>query len=339
MESSQNNIKDVAQLAGVSIATVSRVIHQKPGFSALTLKKVKKAMHSLHYEPNKLAQTLKTGFTHTVAVSVPSIWHPFFSEFTYYLETKLNQNGYNIFLSSNESNPKSELSFLQMAKENKVDGIIAITYNDVEPYLSSQIPFVSIDRLFSTKKYPQVATITSDNLKGGQIAFRELVNRGSKKLAYIGRSPLYSNSIINRKKGFVQAAHKVHIPCKIFESEKGDLSINYLIDKLISQIDSIDGIFALDDENVYRILHHLKQVSISIPQDLQIIGYDGSNILKGVPSPISSIVQPIKGMAETAVKDILLLINHPNQKINNAVLPVHFRDGNTTRVKNKNLLI
>lgn len=322
------SIKDVAKYANVSIATVSRVINNKPGFSQATLERVQLAMETLGYQPNKVAQALKNNSTHMVALSIPFIWHPFFSEFAFYFEKRLDVYGYSMLLSNNQSDTVSELKFLKMAKENKVDGMVGITYNDIEPYLSSKIPFVSIDRYFDTQKYDHVATITSDNFHGGKIAFDELRKRSAKKIAYVGKIAPFPNNTTERKRGFIEEAKKYDVDVQIYECPEDSLESQYLLDRVITNIESIDGIFCVNDEIAYQLIAKLKGTSIVVPEDVQIVGFDGFNILEGIPSPISTIKQSAKMMAFTAVDSLLTLIQ--GEQVDDVIIPVSFRQGETT---------
>lgn len=329
MANNSPSIKDVAEYAGVSIATVSRVIHNKPGFSQVTLKKVQDAMDALGYRPNKLAQALRSNSMRIVALSLPFIWHPFFSEFAFYVESRLDANGYGMLLSNNQSDPQSELNFLKMAQENKVDGLIGITYNDIEPYLSSKIPFVSIDRYFNTQEYQHVATITSDNFHGGKIAFDELRDRGAQKIAYVGEVAPFPNNTMKRKQGFIGEAKKQKVDVQIYECPENSLESQYLLDQVVTNIEEIDGIFCVNDEVAYRLISKLKKTTVKIPADVQIVGFYGFNILNELPSPISSVQQSAKVMAFAAVDSLLSLIK--GDQVDDQVIPVSFRQGETTR--------
>jgi len=143
-------MKDVAKLAGVGVGTVSRVINGVRVKDS-TLKKVNQSIQELGYEPDIYARGMKTNRSNTIALIVPTIWHPFFSEFGFHVEKELKALGYKIFLCNSTGDPAVEDEYIQMIKQNKVDGIIGITYTDIDKSVSSDIPFVSIDRHFTSK--------------------------------------------------------------------------------------------------------------------------------------------------------------------------------------------
>ncbi|GMX66635.1 hypothetical protein Elgi_59070 [Paenibacillus elgii] len=138
------SIKDVADLAGV-----------KPK----TREKVLSAIRQLNYIPNEVARNFKMQKSTMVALLLPSIWHPFFSELAYYIEDELDREGFKLMLCNSGGKPEKELYYIDMLNQNKVAGIIGISYNDIDDSVSTDIPIISIDRHFAKK----ITCVTSDN--------------------------------------------------------------------------------------------------------------------------------------------------------------------------------
>ena len=172
-------MKDVAIEAGVSVGTVSRVINKESGIKEVTLKKVEQAIKTLNYIPDFYARGMKKNRTETIALIVPSIWHPFFSEFAMHVENEVYKRQNKLLLCSINGTDR-EQDYLDMLRHNKVDGVVAITYSPIENYLTSGIPFVSIDRMYSNI---EIACVSSDNEAGGREAldqaFAEIVGAES----------------------------------------------------------------------------------------------------------------------------------------------------------------
>ena len=190
-------MKDVAKLAKVSVGSVSKY------FNGIALKEktklaIEKAVKELNYEPNIYAKGLKINRTNTVVLIIPSIWNPFFSELTFHIEKELRKHEIKLILYNSENNIENEIQFITMSRQNKVDGIIAVTYSNIDEYISESLPFVSIDRFFSHK----TNFVSSDNYSGGRLATEMLIKHGSKNLAYIGHGSKYSNDTISRLNGF-----------------------------------------------------------------------------------------------------------------------------------------
>lgn len=163
-------MKDVARVAGVSVGTVSRVINNEPGIKESTLEKVNAAIKELNYIPDVYARGMKKNKTETIALIIPTVWHPFLENLPIMLKwnwvRKITSCSFAIFL------VQKELDYLTMLQQNKVDGIIAITYSPIDDYLSSNIPFVSIDRVYENK---DIACVSSDNQAGAELAANTLI--------------------------------------------------------------------------------------------------------------------------------------------------------------------
>lgn len=174
-------MKDVAKLAKVGVGSVSRVLNDAPGVKPATKKRVEAAIKKLGYVRDDYARGLKTNRSQTIALILPTVWHPFFSEFAYYIEQSLYRRQYKLLLCNSSEDAEKELQYIKMVTQNKVDGIVGITYSAIDQYVSSNLPFVSIDRYFTE----DISYVTSDNFIGGKIAAKELLVRGVKHPAFI----------------------------------------------------------------------------------------------------------------------------------------------------------
>ena len=205
-------IKAVAKEAGVSVGTVSNVINNIQ-VKASTKEKVEAAIKKLNYEPNVYARGFKINKTNTIALILPTIWNPFFSELAYNIEKNIKKLGMKMILCNSDKDSKSEIEYISMAKQNKMDGIIAITYSDIDKYVSEKIPFVSIDRYFSKN----ITYVSSNNFEGGRLAAEKLSELGCEKIAYIGRGSKINNATRKRKDGFISYCEENGINYEICE--------------------------------------------------------------------------------------------------------------------------
>ena len=322
-------IKDVAREAGVSVGTVSKVINNlavRPETKAL----VEEAIEKLKYEPNIYARGFKMNRTNTVAVILPTIWHPFFSELAYNIEKALRKAGIKMILCNSEENKKSEIEYISMAKQNKMDGIIAITYSNIDEYVSDNIPFVSIDRYFSN----DITYVSSDNFEGGRLAAEKLVEAGCRKLAYIGRGSRIDNDTRKRKEGFVSYCTENNIDyeiCEVLGAVKDyEVLIDEFIDKNFKKDIKIHGVFAITDRYAMDFINKLKKINVNVPHDVQVIGFDGSRSSARDEFVLSTIRQPIERIAEESVSSLISIIEKRKTK-KKIILPVTFIKGNTTK--------
>ncbi|MGT2910127.1 LacI family DNA-binding transcriptional regulator [Streptococcus cameli] len=318
-------MKDVARLAGVGVGTVSRVVNGIK-VKESTLEKVQAAIEELNYQPDEYARGLKTNRSHTIALIIPSIWHPFFSEFAYYVEKNLSDRNYKMFICNIESDVSTEIEYLEMVKNNKVDGIIGITYSDIDQYVSSNLPFVSIDRHFSE----DVPYVSSDNFGGGQLAAKELLARGVSHFAYIGGKNIYENETDLRKKGFYQVVEEAKKPLYKLDLLEPIENLEDKIQDFLLEHAQIDGIFAVNDFMAMRIIRVLKEMGKKVPEDIQVVGFDGLKPAIDQDYFLSTIRQPLELLAKTSVETLLTLLSgeEPSPR---TVLPVTFVAAGTTK--------
>ena len=319
-------MKDVAALANVGVGTVSRVLNSSGSVKESTRRKVEAAMKELNYIPNAYARGLKMNKTNTVALFIPTIWHPFFSEFAYYVESNLAKHKYKMLLCNSDVSSDKELEYIQMVQENKVDGIIGITYSDLDNFVSSHLPFVTIDRHFKE----ETVCVTSDNFHAGQLAVEKLVEKGCHKLGYIGTHSRFPTETTKRRNGFEKQAKQSGIPYAIYDGQDPVIELKQEIRTFFEENPDVDGIFAHTDFIALDILEILEEMKRKVPEEMQIIGCDGIKMESGRRQIVSTIRQPVDLMAKAAVEKIIQVIDGEPVKTK-ITLPVHYLEGSTTK--------
>mgnify|MGYP003505056681 FL=1 len=321
-------MKDVAALAKVGVGTVSRVLNSSGSVKESTRRKVEAAMKELNYIPNAYARGLKMNKTNTVALIIPTIWHPFFSEFAYYVESNLAKHKYKMLLCNSDVSSDKELEYIQMVQENKVDGIIGITYSDLDNFVSSHLPFVTIDRHFKE----ETVCVTSDNFHAGQLAVEKLVEKGCHKLGYIGTHSRFPTETTKRRDGFKAKAEQMGMPYAIYDGEDPVIEFKQEIRTFFEENPDVDGIFAHTDFIALDILEVLEEMKRNVPEEVQIIGCDGIKMESGRRQIVSTIRQPVDLMAKAAVEKIIQVIDGESVRTK-ITLPVHYVEGPTTKNK------
>ncbi|MFP4178289.1 MAG: LacI family DNA-binding transcriptional regulator, partial [Acholeplasmataceae bacterium] len=175
------NIKDVARKAGVGIATVSRVINHSGYVKKETREKIERVIRECGYVPNEIARSMTAQKNMIIAFMIPNTTHRFFGELLYHVEMELGQRGYKTMVCSSSEQLEKEIAYIDMLKKNRVDALILLTNNDIEPYLDRRFPLVSFDRRFKG-----VPCVTSDNYEGGVLAARHLIESGCQHLMFVG---------------------------------------------------------------------------------------------------------------------------------------------------------
>lgn len=321
-------MKDVAALAKVGVGTVSRVLNSSGSVKESTRRKVEAAMKELNYIPNAYARGLKMNKTNTVALIIPTIWHPFFSEFAYYVESNLAEHKYKMLLCNSDVSSDKELEYIQMVQENKVDGIIGITYSDLDNFVSSHLPFVTIDRHFKE----ETVCVTSDNFHAGQLAVEKLVEKGCHKLGYVGTHSRFPTETTKRRDGFKAKAEQMGMPYAIYDGEDPVIEFKQEIRNFFEENPDVDGVFAHTDFIALDILEILEEMKRKVPEEMQLIGCDGIKMESGRRQIVSTIRQPVDLMAKAAVEKIIQVIDGESVRTK-ITLPVHYVEGPTTKNK------
>ena len=324
-------IKDVASDAGVAVGTVSKVLNGHY-VSPENKRKVEESIERLGYQMNYYARGLKTSYTYTVAVIIPDILNPFFARLVCAAEQELYKSGYRMFLCQSQSDPEKDSYYLRLARQNKVDGIMGIIFNETELSLAGDIPVVMIDRHLQHK----VCCVSSDNFHGGELAAKRLIDGGCQKLLFIRSGSHLSSETLTRGEGFASMCREKKTAYEMLDSGDDTGAIddgtirNYLKERIIDGKASFDGIYTSTDNLALIVLDLLSHLHIRVPEDVQLIGHDGLRQMNRGPYLVSSIAQPIEEMARAAVNNLLKLIRkEPAREM--TMLPVEFVEGGTTR--------
>lgn len=318
-------MSDVAREAGVALGTVSKVINGQSVGESYRLK-VEAAVKKLNYQVNNSARSLKTDRTNTVAFIVPNTITPYFALLTHHINMALERRNYKMLLCFTEYDREREQDFIQMVRQNRADGVIALTYN---PHLEipEDIPFVTIDRFFSVS----VPCVAADNFAGGRMAAHELKRRGCRRVAFMRIGSRLTNEPSKRKDGFISGCMELGLPyeCLLlddgmpFSAFESFLRANMEGDRL-----TFDGLFCGTDTVAYQVIGILRGMGLRVPEDVQVIGFDGIRMFGNLDYICSTIVQPVADIAEACVSMVL----SPDFKGLPSLicLPVTYADGGTT---------
>lgn len=324
--STQPTMKDVAREAGVALGTVSRVFNGYPVGEEYR-ERVEAAAAKLNYRVNNYARGLKTNRTCCVGLLMPSLRHPFFASLIDELTASLMRRGYLTNVMITNFDPDAELKCFRLIEQNKVDGIIALTYRP-DLVVEADVPVVTIDRQF----HPDIPCVSSDNFRGGQMAAEKLMELGCRKLLFLRIGPEIQSEADRRGPGFEEACRRIGMDYKMLlvnDDETEAPIYRFLKDHLHDSRFEFDGIFCNTDGLARRVISYLEKNGVRVPDDVQIIGYDGIiNFATGF-YVCSTIVQPLRLMAETAVDVLLSSESSTHESIFR--LPVTYVPGGTTK--------
>lgn len=246
----QATIKDVAKLAGVSIATVSRVLNHLGVVNAVTEAKVLAAVQELHYQRNAVARSLKTKRTKTIGIMVPEISNTFFTELVEQLERLLGPLGYVLLLCSTENSVEEEQRKLSLLLERNVDALVVIPVSNVGDHFklsqSQGIPMVMLDREIP---FLECDTVLVDNRKGAYDATCALIQEGHTRIGFLGGEPTVHTSI-ERLRGFQDAMKQHNLPLEqefILLGGMNQRSGYSLMKQVLEKEDSPQAFFVVND--------------------------------------------------------------------------------------------
>lgn len=325
MKKSLPTMKDVAREAGVALGTVSRVFNGQTVGEEYR-RKVEEAAQRLGYQVNPYARAMKTNKTNIVAVILPENNNPYFSALIQQINASLTRRGYQMMLFLTDSHHEREDECIRMVRQNKVDGIISLTYSKVQ--VSEDIPFVSIDRYFGAN----VPCVAADNYGGGRLAAEKLASLGCKKLVFFHEGSNIPGEVDKRADGFATGCSLLEIPYDsviVYNNGKSEAFRDYFRAHIRDGKLDFDGIFCSTDYMAMQACRLADEFGVSVPEQLQIIGFDGVLRFDTKEFYCSTIVQPVAKIAETCV-DILLRPERDNIPALTC-LPVTYGKGGTTR--------
>ena len=320
-------IKDVAEVAEVTVTTVSRVLNNRGYISEKTRKKVYDAIKQLNYSPNEMARSLLRKKSNLIGLIIPTVAHPFFAELTNCIEYYAYKLGYKILLCNSYQDSAKEKEYIMMLKSNQVDGIIMASHTlEIEEYLNLNLPIVAIDRMFSKS----IPFITSDNYSGGVLATNLLIDKGCTKLAHISGSLELETPANNSYKAFIDVVNERNIEHVILETKLGILgSYEEIVYKLFEENPDIDGIFASSDMIGISVIKVAKMLGKEIPKDLKIVGYDDITFSSLVVPSLTTIKQPMEKMGELVIQVLIDQMEEKEVSLKN-ILPITLVERETT---------
>jgi LacI family sucrose operon transcriptional repressor len=314
-------LKDVAKETGLTVTTVSRVLNNRGYISAETKEKVSAAMKKLNYQPNEVARSLSKQTTNTIGVIVPHIRHPFFAELISNIENQAYLHNYKILLFNSQDKNEKEQEYVEMCSGNRVAGIILCSGNVViNEFRGLHVPLITIERYLENG----TATVECDNLAGGKLAAKHLIESGCKHLIHISGVHETAMPADARAIGFREVCKEenvsfVEVATNAFQYN--NLEYRKEIEQVLKENPLTDGIFASSDVIAAQILQVCHKLDIKIPTQIKVVGFDDVNIASLTTPRITTIHQPVKEMAKIAV-ELLISASEGNIVPNRSTLPV-----------------
>ncbi|MFC7392759.1 LacI family DNA-binding transcriptional regulator [Scopulibacillus cellulosilyticus] len=304
-------MSDVAKLANVSTATVSRVLSQPEKVSKDTREKVMKVIKELNYQPHIVARQFRTRETKTILVVVPDITDAFFSEVLRGIEHTAVNNGYQVILGDTENDPEREREYANLLLQKQADGMVLLTARidkeDLKKF-SSQFPMVLACEYIDGLDIP---TVSIDNISSARKATEHLIELGHTKIAHI-TGPMNVVLSRDRLKGYQQAllSHDLKIdPAFIQEGDFSFESAYNQMLKLLAFENTPTAVFVFNDEMAIGAIKAVKDSGLNVPEDIAVVGFDNLKMSSVYEPNITTINQPKYEIGQKAMDLLLKLIN------------------------------
>jgi len=306
-------IYDVAREANVSMATVSRVVNGNPNVKPTTRKKVLEAIDRLGYRPNAVARGLASKKTTTVGVIIPDISSIFYSELARGIEDIATMYKYNIILSNSDQNTDKELHLLNTMLGKQVDGIVFmggnITDVHVEEFKRSPVPIVLAA---SVEEQAQTPSVNINYEQAIYDSVQLLVEKGHKRIAFVSGPMSEPINSVRKLAGYKRALEEAGIAFDDSLVAEGDYSYDSGIEALahlLEQSDKPTAVIAATDEMALGVIHGAQDRGVSIPEDLEVIGFDNTRLSLMVRPQLTTVVQPTYDIGAVAMRLLTKLMN------------------------------
>lgn len=324
-------IQDVAKKANVGVGTVSRVLNNNGYVSVKTREKVEKAIRELQYTPNELARNLFRNKTDTIAVIVPDVANPFYGSLVNEIEKYLRMQGYKTMLCNTVGERTNEEVYLQMLQRNMVDGILTCTHTlDSGKYAEITGAVVSFDTPPLSGRSP---VVTVDHKEGGRMAAELLLECGCRHIVQFHDNILQNFPFFERHIEFERIIKEAGVECHSYILEQDCFTEEFYadsVDACIARYPDTDGVFATDMLASYYMKRAMES-GLKIPEDLNIVSYDGTYLRNLVCPTLTCVKQPIPDLAKAGVDLLMRMIREEKPVEKEIKLPVKIEMGMTTR--------
>lgn len=312
------SIRDVAERAGVSIATVSRAVNRIPTVDAELAKRVWKAIDEVGYLPNTQARALVSGRSRMLGLIVSEITNPFFPELVQEFENLAVAQGYEVLIGSTNYEPVRTESLIRRMLQRNVDGVAVMTFGIeeelVQKLVEREFPLVFID---AGPSLPNIRVIKVDYGEGIRQAVQHLAALGHRRIAFIS-GPLRLRSALARRDGFLKSMSQLGLTVPAEHIVEGDHTMEggmSAMEKLTALDQLPTAVLCSNDLTAIGVLHTLYRTTHSVPQDISVVGFDDIHLAQFMLPPLTTVQMSCKDIATAAVEALRAGIEPEHPKV------------------------
>jgi DNA-binding LacI/PurR family transcriptional regulator len=321
-------ISEVAKMAGVSPATVSRVMNGTARVNKEKTKRVLDAIKETGFKPNEIARSLYKKSSRIIGYIVPNLLNLFLIEIGRAIEDEAFQNGYKVIFCNSDEKPEKEVAYINMLTAMNADGIIISTIgnNPDEEMRSCVLPIVVLDKCGNASF---TASVQADNYTGGRLAAEHLIACGCQHIVQMHGSQEFSNAR-RRFHGYSDVCKEHNIEPQYIESSYDYSSGIVRSRELLERFPKVDGILAVSDMvalSLYRVLH---ETGRRVPDDIMIVGYDNLELSSLMTPSLTTVAQPMEEIGRMSAKIIIDMVENNKLEQREVILPVSLKIRETT---------
>ena len=310
-----SSIKDVAHLAGVSTATVSRVLNKHPYVRQDVRTRVLAAVEQLDYRPSSIARNMRRQSAKILGIIIPDIENPFFTAVVRGIEDLAMQHEFKVFLCNSDRNPEKEKMYIALLAMERISGAIILPYHadSLQPLIKLNIPFVFVNQTLPGLKTDAVVL---DNFSGAYQATKHLIDLGHTRIGLVNaplNRPVEKQRLIGYQKALLDSGIDVDeniIVSGEFSAEKAELAT----DQLLEMPNPPTAIFSLNNNLTLGALRSIYHHGLKIPQDVSVVGFDDMPWLSFFTPPITVVQQPIYQIGECAARLLISRIEKDRER-------------------------
>lgn len=300
-------IKDVARRAGVSVATVSRVLNKSGPASPEATQRIHEAAASLHYVPHGGARSLITSKTSTIGVLLPDLYGGFFSEMIRGIDQTAQQHGYHLLLSGSH-NRRSEMEAAMRAMRGRTDGVIAMSpHFDAATLVENLPPSLPVILLSCEGHDDEYQVIAIDNAGGAEAMVQHLLDLGHRRVAMVmGEEGHFDTA--ERLRGYRRALATAGIAVNPSYEAQGDFSEasgHRAVQRLLALDERPTAIFCANDSMAIGGLCAVHDAGLRVPEDVSVVGFDDIPLARYMSPPLCSVHVPVFEMGQRAVTRLI----------------------------------
>lgn len=317
-------IKDIAQMAGVSIGTVSKVINGDETVSETRIERVRDAIQKLGYVPNFTARALKTNVTNSVGLILPDITNPYYAEFARGVENRLMEHSYSLFLCNKDRSTNKELNYLYALSAKNIDGIIMIRpASESINILKNQLKKPCIFFDCSSEVCDNSTVINVNDEAGAYLMMQHLYHLGHRKIVYcVGLTDAYSDQA--RKNGYFRFMQDYDLFDQELIWDYQSYSTEIAYKKTLAFISNRilpDAIFAANDLLAIGVMKALRECGISVPERISVAGYDDIMTASYIYPSLTTIERPKYSLGYHCAETLLRIIQGDNNNNTELITP------------------